>query len=255
MTMADFFDTLDNRERGVVPYLSQQNDNLRQHLPELLADIPKSLPLGDEVFKSDVEGELEAVNLWIGDERSVSSIHKDHFENMYAVVSGEKTFTLFPPTDVAYLGRYAREYRTLRYAVKTQSDSSNSKDEGVAEVEYSLDPPGSAVTASNSSSNSSLALELRADGCPTERLQWLPLDPDDPEVTAKYPLLGHAPPLRCTVRAGEVLYIPAMWYHRVSQTCLTVAVNYWYDQRFDFRCVLVRSGCAAVDLNLHLLCA
>lgn len=27
----------------------------------------------------------EAVNLWIGDERSVTSWHKDPFENIYAV--------------------------------------------------------------------------------------------------------------------------------------------------------------------------
>ena len=37
------------------------------------------------------------------------------------------------------------------------------------------------------------------------------------------------------VRAGQVLYIPAMWYHRVSQSQFTIAVNYWYDQRFDHR--------------------
>jgi hypothetical protein len=34
------------------------------------------------------------------------------------------------------------------------------------------------------------------------------------------------------------LYIPAMWYHRVSQRTHTVSVNYWYEQRFDFRYVL-----------------
>eukprot|EP01042_Synura_sphagnicola_P004252 gene4252-biopygen4579 len=28
-----------------------------------------------------------------------------------------------------------------------------------------------------------------------------------------------------------------MWYHRVSQTRVTVAVNFWYDMRFDFRYV------------------
>jgi hypothetical protein len=26
-----------------------------------------------------------------------------------------------------------------------------------------------------------------------------------------------------------------MWYHRVSQTRLSIAVNYWYEQRFDNR--------------------
>ncbi len=30
------------------------------------------------------------INLWIGDERAVSSAHKDNYENMYCVVVGEK---------------------------------------------------------------------------------------------------------------------------------------------------------------------
>lgn len=34
--------------------------------------------------------EPDAVNLWIGDERSVSSMHRDPYQNMYAVVVGEK---------------------------------------------------------------------------------------------------------------------------------------------------------------------
>ena len=40
----------------------------------------------DEVFG----GPPEATNLWIGDERSVTSFHKDHYENMYAVLCGTK---------------------------------------------------------------------------------------------------------------------------------------------------------------------
>ena len=43
------------------------------------------------------------------------------------------------------------------------------------------------------------------------------------------------------MNAGEVLYIPSMWYHYVTQTCLTIAVNYWYDQRFDFRYVFYQT--------------
>ena len=32
----------------------------------------------------------EAANLWIGSDASVTSFHHDHYENMYAVVSGTK---------------------------------------------------------------------------------------------------------------------------------------------------------------------
>jgi jumonji domain-containing protein 7 len=236
MPLREFFSLLENSDGAArwVPYLSQQNDNLRQHLPELLQDIQPSLAIADAVFapSSDVDYlssgcGLEAVNLWIGDHRSVSSIHKDHYENMYAVVSGEKTFTLLPPTDVAHIGRYVKEYPTLRYAVKQHSSRGGQED--------SHRHSSGASVSGSSSGPEDKDLELRADGCPSERLEWLPLDPEDPEVSSRYPAFRRTSPLRVTVRAGEVLYIPAMWYHRVSQTCLTIAVNYWYDQRFDFR--------------------
>ncbi len=44
------------------------------------------------------------------------------------------------------------------------------------------------------------------------------------------------------VRAGEVLYLPMLWFHRVSQRCGTgagddavLAANYWFDMPFDHR--------------------
>jgi jumonji domain-containing protein 7 len=44
-------------------------------------------------------GPPEAVNMWVGDERAVTSLHKDHYENIYVVVAGAKHFTLLPPAD------------------------------------------------------------------------------------------------------------------------------------------------------------
>ena len=43
---------------------------------------------------------------------------------------------------------------------------------------------------------------------------------------------------RARVGAGDLLYLPAMWYHRVAQPNgdsegKTVAVNFWYDMKFD----------------------
>ena len=40
-------------------------------------------------------------------------------------------------------------------------------------------------------------------------------------------------PVRAVVRPGEVLYLPALWWHAVSQRGgaegSTTAVNYWYE--------------------------
>lgn len=53
-----------------------QNDSLRDEFPELYEDVPAFLELGKEAFGN----EPDAVNIWIGDERAVSSMHKDHYE-------------------------------------------------------------------------------------------------------------------------------------------------------------------------------
>lgn len=54
-----------------VHYLSRQNDSLRSEFSELLKEVPE-LCMAREAFGN----EPEAINLWIGDDRSVSSCHK-----------------------------------------------------------------------------------------------------------------------------------------------------------------------------------
>ena len=44
------------------------------------------------------------------------------------------------------------------------------------------------------------------------------------------------PFVEVTVRAGELLYLPALWHHHVRQCGRRViAVNWWHDMRFDLR--------------------
>ena len=58
--------------RGV-PYLSFQNDSLRAETASLLDDVaPEGLPFAREAFGSGPE----AINIWMGDERSESAMHK-----------------------------------------------------------------------------------------------------------------------------------------------------------------------------------
>ncbi|KAF4520612.1 hypothetical protein B566_EDAN006023 [Ephemera danica] len=37
------------------------------------------------------------------------------------------------------------------------------------------------------------------------------------------------------VKAGDILYLPSLWFHQVSQSHGCIAVNYWYDMRFDIK--------------------
>lgn len=66
-----------------VHYLQSQNNNLAENEFEALrSDIPSSVPWCDEVF----EKPPEAVNLWFGDSRSVTSIHSGNYIHPLAVV-------------------------------------------------------------------------------------------------------------------------------------------------------------------------
>uniref|UniRef100_A0A7S4PT93 JmjC domain-containing protein n=1 Tax=Alexandrium monilatum TaxID=311494 RepID=A0A7S4PT93_9DINO len=181
-----------------VPYLSRQNDSLREELPGLLRDVPAAVALGVAAFGN----EPEAVNLWVGDERSVSSCHKDHYENLYTVVRGEKVFTLLPPSMAAFL----HERRC-------------------PPAHFERPPPGARDGQS--------ALVVVPDGdAPAGGVPWVPVDVAKPDLV-RFPDYARACAVRVRVRPGEMLYLPAMWYHQVEQRGLTVAVNYWHDMQFD----------------------
>ncbi len=51
---------------------------------------------------------------------SVTTFHKDHAENIYVVVSGAKTFTLLPPTDVWRMALHL--YPAARYEQQVRGD-------------------------------------------------------------------------------------------------------------------------------------
>lgn len=94
---------------GCIAYLQEQNDCFRNEYSALAQDCDPHIPWASEAL-----GCLpEAVNLWIGNDKSVTSFHKDHYENIYAVITGEKHFLLLPPTDVHRM--YIREYPAAQY--------------------------------------------------------------------------------------------------------------------------------------------
>jgi jumonji domain-containing protein 7 len=38
--------------------------------------------------------------------------------------------------------------------------------------------------------------------------------------------------MKFILNEGDMLYLPALWYHRVTQSEETISVNYWYDFNF-----------------------
>jgi len=62
-------------------------------------------------------------------------------------------------------------------------------------------------------------------------------------------MLKHTSPVRAVLRAGDILYLPSLWYHQVEQIPdqehRTIAVNYWYDMAFDCKAAYFKflEGC------------
>jgi jumonji domain-containing protein 7 len=71
-------------------YVQSQNNNMKDEFKSLLEDVPSSFSWADSVLQCHPD----AINFWLGDSRSLTTLHKDQYENLYFVVAGQKTFTM-----------------------------------------------------------------------------------------------------------------------------------------------------------------
>ena len=200
MPFTRFHALLSERNGTMVPYLQQQNSSLTTELSLLLGDVGR-IPWADDTLVN-----LDALNFWMGRYPTRTSWHRDHFENMYVVLRGCKIVRLLPPTD------------SYRMKLKAYSQSTwSSADDGTFST-WTLKP-----TQDDALLWSSLmpctCLESRIDGlCSSCR--------------HLYPNM----PLEIEVHAGDVLYIPATWYHEIHHKDTgetTIAINFWYDMIHD----------------------
>lgn len=182
-----------------VYYLQHQNDSFRK---EFIGVLGKDLDATVEKFGTELFGAPpDAINFWAGDSRAVSSMHKDHYENLYCVVKGTKRFTLLPPCDFPWLGQ--KWFR---------------------EANYERD------------SNGKLVPKLQE---PENAIPWIHIDPDltTEQRSQIHPRAALISPLHVDVHEGEMLYLPALVYHKVAQIGddsegKVIAINYWWDMQF-----------------------
>lgn len=141
----------------------------------------------------------DAVNFWLGSSASTTALHKDNYENIYVQILGRKHFVLLPPVDAPCVAE--KEVLAGTYAPSSSSPDS---------LRIQIDEPEAYVPFAT----------------------W---DPDAPERNATS-FSQYAQPMRVTLEEGDMLYLPALWYHKVSQSVddegLCCAVNYWYDLDF-----------------------
>ncbi|CRK89741.1 CLUMA_CG003374, isoform A, partial [Clunio marinus] len=201
MKMKDFLNALD-KKNGPICYIQKQNSNLTLDFPELVKDVNSTiLNFAKEAFNK----EPDAVNFWMGDERAVTSMHKDPYENIYCVISGFKDFILIPPVDVHLVPRQIYQ---------------------------------SAIYESNES-NSFQIKSLFDDSNKPINIEWVSIDPLNPDFK-KYPEYKNANIFKVRVNKGDILYLPSLWYHHVQQSHECIAVNYWYDMEYDSRYCLYK---------------
>lgn len=193
LKMSEFLSVIENSDKyDDVYYIQKQNSNLTDEFAKLLTDVDSDIKFGSIAFGT----KPDAVNFWMGDKQAVTSMHKDHYENLYCVVKGWKKFILIPPSDQPFV-----PYKSFKQAVY------NAKSDGSYEIK---------------------TLE------PENEVPWIPIDPLKPDLI-EHPEFQKARPIEVLVREGEILYLPSLWFHHVQQSHGCIAVNYWYDMEFDLK--------------------
>ena len=200
---------LDPTYSGPTHYLQTQNDNLRGEYATLFEDVPPSIPWARIALEKDPD----AINFWLGNAASTTALHKDNYENVYVQVLGRKHFVLLPPVEAPCVNEKAVLAATYAYTGAHTDAGVLKKDDLVVQI----DEPE----------------EGEQQGTYVPFATW---DPDEPDAHAT-PYSQHSRPLRVSLEEGDMLYLPALWYHKVSQSCndegLCCAVNYWYDLDFS----------------------
>jgi len=157
MSLAEYFQLVaEDGGTGLPPYLGNQV------LPELTA-----MCLWPNYFQK-----WDKPRVWLGPEGTVTPLHCDYDDNLFAQVWGQKRFLLYPPHHAEFL--YVHEANPALY--------------------------GS------------------------------PFDPQAPDYAA-FPLAMQAWPLECVLQAGEMLFLPAGWFHHVRAMSFSLSVNRWTRER------------------------
>ncbi|KAK4219437.1 cupin-like domain-containing protein [Rhypophila decipiens] len=213
--------------QGEVHYAQTQNDNLRDEYASLFNHVQPDISFARIALQ---QKSPDAINLWIGNSQSTTALHKDNYENIYVQILGKKHFVLLPPHCRPCVNEKLLRPASYKRVVNDDDDPSPlllSETTGhvLSKLKLELDKIEEA-SESGHGENSGL-------------VPFATWDPEDDGPSGDYatPYSKLAQPVKVTLEPGDMLYLPAMWYHKVSQSCnpeegICVAVNYWYDMEF-----------------------
>src|SRR5450830_1633579 len=152
MSMLAYLDLVDSGEHALPPYLG--NLELRE--------------LNSQCHWPTYFDKMGPPRFWIGPAGTVTPLHCDYDDNIFAQIWGSKRIFLAPPHHDEFL--YPSEANAILF--------------------------GS------------------------------PFDPEAPDFE-RFPLARQATMIECIMQAGELLYVPAGWYHQVRSLSFSLSANRW----------------------------
>lgn len=207
MKVNDLLTNLEQK-REPVCYMQSQDDNLSKEFKPLIDHIDK-IPWADKVL-----GEPEAVNLWIGDDRTTSRLHNDNYENLFLQLNGEKTIYLIPPGDCYCLDE--RFLYDATYIKKSGDDDNNNK--------FQVQIDGTDVLLPYNCTSEDI--EEYTDASKT---LFPTVNPASKTINQPHIYTQHCKVYKVVLKPGDMLYIPALWYHQVVITASPcISINHWY---------------------------
>ncbi|KAI9831337.1 MAG: hypothetical protein M1819_005111 [Sarea resinae] len=186
---------------GVIKYAQTQNDNLPNEYAPLTPDVPPSIPFARIALE---QPSPDALNLWIGNSRSVTALHKDGYENIYVQIAGEKHFVLLPPSEAACVNE-----TRVRGATYVHSSVNGKEEDGSDRAEVQEGHEEKRVEDENKVERM-ISLDIQ----PDEPEEYIPFPTWDPDIPAKNatPYSHLSKPMRVSLQPGDMLYLPALWY-------------------------------------------
>ncbi|KAJ8119205.1 hypothetical protein ONZ43_g3803 [Nemania bipapillata] len=182
-----------------------ENDNLRHEYITLFSQVEKSIAFARIALGRDPD----AINMWIGNSRSVTALHRDNYENVYVQVVGCKHFVLLPPLFQPCVNEqdlepatYVRGHQATGWQ-KGGGDRGNQGNQGNR---------GNRENQENRENRENLQLRMDEprEREPPLKVPFATWDPDTPDLRAT-PYSHLAKPMRVSLEPGDMLYLPAMW--------------------------------------------
>ncbi|XP_072034515.1 uncharacterized protein [Amphiura filiformis] len=195
LNFSEFLDTMTGNST-----LHKEDANERVSAYLEYSSIPQYLP----ELESDIEEfpfirnklKRRHLNIWLSDGNTLGKLHFDPFDNLLCQIRGRKELILFEPHDNTKLYEAHIPEALLGFSTKTREFRRKTLMDSTSMV-------------------------------------MAPVDIQDPDFK-RFPKFAETRPLNCTINEGDMLFMPAFWWHEVQshpniEEHRNVAVNFWYE--------------------------